>query len=332
MKYLLSIVLSLFVLMGFYVYFIPYSKFSNHLVVDVPKGKTFYHLAEELEDRKIIFHSLFFKILVKLHGSPHLKMGEYELDSNQSLWQHFKKFEQGDMHYRFVTIPEGFNHYEMAQLLKENGWPYTQDFLRLYKDAEFIKKLLKRNIPSLEGYLLPDTYPINKYTTAPRLIERMVTKLLKIFDDMEKELGKLAELDQHQIFTLASIIEKETGVPQERPLIASVFYNRLKKNMKLQTDPTILYGLFLKRGFDIKKDIRKKDILSPTPYNTYVIKGLPPGPITNFGAQSLRAVFRPAKTDYLYFVSKNDGSHYFSKNYEVHKKAVYKYQIKAHQK
>ena len=131
---------------------------------------------------------------------------------------------------------------------------------------------------------------------------------------------------------MASLIEKETGLAEERPLIASVFYNRLKKDMKLQTDPSILYSLYLVRGFDIEKNIRKKDILFSSPYNTYVVKGLPPGPIANPGQESLKAVFQPDSSDFLYFVSRNDGSHKFSKSYKEHQKAVYQYQIKRHSK
>lgn len=307
--------------------FIPAFK-NQHILLDVSKGKTFYQVAEELEKKKLIRKAFYFKLLVKIFNHHHLPVGEYKLSSTQSIFKQFQILKKGKAHYQFVSFPEGFNHYEMAELLKQHQWPQYEEFLKKVWDKKFIKQVLKKDFPSLEGYLFPETYPINKYSTATDLIKSMLKNFLINYEKAKKPHF----FSQHQAVTFASLIEKETSLKEEAFLVASVFYNRLNKNMKLQTDPTILYGMFLERGFFIEKNIRKKDILKPNKYNTYVIKGLPLGPISNPGLQSLKACFNPEKTDYLYFVSQNDGSHDFSKTYEEHKKKVYRYQIQPFRK
>ena len=311
-----------------FIFFIPKDLQGETVTVDVPPGKTLYQVAEELEEKDLIRKALFFKFLAKIFPARPLNVGEYELSPKLSLYSQFQKIRRGDILYERVTFPEGLNHYEMAGLLRKRGRAGSDEFLALCKDRAFIQTLLNRNnISSLEGYLFPETYSLSKYTSPKTLIREMTEQLFRVYSEERKE----SPLSRHQALTLASLIEKETGAAVERPRIASVFYNRLKKNMKLQTDPTILYGLFLKEGFQRENNIRKKDILFPTPYNTYVIKGLPPGPITNFGRAALKAVFSPEKSDYLYFVSRNDGSHVFSKTYKEHSKAVHKYQIQPFQ-
>lgn len=306
--------------------FAPLSN-NQQVLLDVSSGKTFYQVSRELQQKKLIRKAFYFKLLVKIFNSHHLPAGEYKLSSSQSIFQQFQILRQGQAHYTFVSFPEGLNHYEMAEVLKNNNFPQYEDFLKKVWDKQLVKELLNQEFDSLEGYLFPETYPLNKYSSATTLIKSMVQNFLKNYHKVQKSHS----LSRHQIITLASLIEKETSLIKEAPLVASVFYNRLKKNMKLQTDPTILYGMFLNRGFSIEKNIRKKDILASTKYNTYVIKGLPPGPISNPGLQSLKASFNPAKTNYFYFVSRNDGSHDFSKNYEEHKKKVYQFQIKPFQ-
>ena len=321
----------LFSLFVCYRLFWPLDLNGEKKLVDVAPGKTFYKLAEELEEENLIRSSLDMKILVRFFGSPPLPKGEYELSSSQSLLSVFQDLKQGREKPFLVSFPEGLNHYEMGELLKSHNWPASEDFLKEVWNKKLIKKILNKKFNSFEGYLFPDTYRLKKYMTAQALIELMT----KIFLEVYKAFASLPmekNFTQHQVVTFASLIEKETGQPKERPLIAGVFYNRLNLKMKLQTDPTILYALYLARGFDIKKNIRKKDILFPSPYNTYVIEALPPGPIANPGKESLQAVFLPEKSDFLYFVSKNDGSHKFSKSYKEHEKAVYKYQIKAFKK
>ena len=305
----------------------PLDPTGQTLFVDVPAGKTFYELAEELEQKNLIRSQKEMKALIRLFGLPLLSQGEYELSSRMSLWHIFQTLKQRKDRSFPVSFPEGLNHYEMREILKSHNWPAEKDFLQAVHDKKFIKKLLNTAPASLEGYLFPDTYQLKRYMKAHTLIELMTKRFLEVYKKFSG-LFTPYSLTRHQIVTLASLIEKETGQADERPLIASVFYNRLRLGKKLQTDPTILYSLYLVKGFDREKNIRKKDILFPSPYNTYTVKGLPPGPIASPGEKSLWAVFFPAKSDYLYFVSKNDGSHKFSKTYKEHEKAVYKYQIK----
>ena len=294
-------------------------------LIDVPAGAAFYQLAEHLEEKQIISSAKLFKALIWLYGRPALRQGEYEISGNMNFWKIFKQFKEGKVRSFKVSFPEGFNHYEMAEVLKSQNYFETENFLDLVWDKNFIKKILDQDLESLEGYLFPDTYYLTKYMPAEDLIKSMTEKFFAVYQKLNQAPLEF-NLNRHQIVTLASIVEKETGRAEERALIAGVFFNRLKKNMKLQTDPSILYSLYLARGFDIVKNIKKADILFNSPYNTYVVKGLPPNPISNPGQESLQAVFRSEKSDYFYFVSKNDGSHKFSKTYEEHKKAVYKYQ------
>ena len=220
-----------------------------------------------------------------------------------------------------VTFPEGHNMYEMAEILHKKGFIKKEDFLKQASDKAFIKGLLGGGYETLEGYLFPDTYNISKATSAKSFIKTMVQKFLDTYKALKN--GKMT---RHQVVTLASIIEKETGAPEERPLISSVFHNRLRKSMRLQTDPTVLYGIMDKTG-SMKKNITRKDLTTPTRYNTYTFKGLPHGPIANPGIMSLRAALSPSTSEFLYFVSKNDGTHEFTTKYKDHVNAVRKFQL-----
>ena len=321
----------LFLLFISYRLFWPLDSKGEKLLLDIPPGQTFDKLAEELEKKHLIRSPRDIKILVRLFGHPALPRGEYELSSQMPLWTIFQHIKQGKEKSFLIRFPEGLNHYEMGELLKNHNWPATDRFLKEIWNKALIKKTLNQNLDSFEGYLFPDSYHLRKYMPATALIELMSRRFFEVYEKFSS-LSLKNSFNRHQVVTLASLIEKETGQSAERPLIAGVFYNRLNLNMKLQTDPSILYALYLAKGFDIEKNIRKKDILFPSSYNTYVVKGLPPGPIANPGEQSLQAVFLPESSDYLYFVSRNDGSHKFSKSYTEHKKAVYEYQIKAFKK
>ena len=285
----------LFVLTGLccviFIFFAPKDLQGETVLIDVPLGETFYQVAEKLEKKELIREAFFFKILVKIFSVRHLSIGEYELSPRLSLWSQFQKIRRGDILYKQITFPEGFNHYEMATLLKNRGWPGADEFLKLCRNQTFINSLLGEERPSLEGYLFPETYALSKYSSPRTLLKEMVRQFLKVYSEEKSD----SAFSRHEAATLASLIEKETGLPEERSLIASVFYNRLAKGMKLQTDPTILYSLFLKEGFERVNNIRKKDILFSSPYNTYVTQGLPPGPIANFGRAALKAVFSPGE-------------------------------------
>ena len=212
----------------------------------------------------------------------------------------------------------------MAYHLEQKGFLNQRDFISLSVDSDLIHNLLGEKVDSLEGYLFPDTYNISKPVSPKTLIKLMIHRFLTVYPNLSGQPP--IKLSRHEIVTLASIVEKETGAPQERNLIAGVFYNRLKQNMRLESDPTILYGMTKEQNKLIELNIRKKDILKKTPYNTYRINGFPAGPISNPGVKSLQAVFTPQNSDFLYFVSRNDGTHVFSTNFKAHQKAVNRYQ------
>jgi UPF0755 protein len=208
---------------------------------------------------------------------------------------------------------------EIADLFATQGWIDTNRFLALARDPDVIASFGLKGLASLEGYLFPDTYLMTRPSPGEqKILGRLVSRALEVYDSLER--GD-SDLNRHQVFTLASIVEKETGKADERPVIASVFHNRLARRMKLQSDPTVSFAI---EGFS--GPLTKKDLRTPTPYNTYTIRGLPPGPICSPGRESLQAVLTPAESNYLYFVSKNDGSHHFSTSLGEHNRAVRTYQ------
>ena len=190
-----------------------------------------------------------------------------------------------------------------------------------------MKSLLGEDLPSLEGYLFPSTYLFTRFTTQKEIVREMVRQFLVAYSEV-MEGPKQLDMKRVEHVTLASIIEKETGVPEERGLVSSVFHNRLKKGMLLQTDPTVIYGVAEKTGV-MPKNIRKTDLVTPTRYNTYTNKGLPIGAISNPGKESLVAALNPDQSEFLFFVSRNDGTHVFSSTYEQHNKAVREFQMNA---
>ena len=215
----------------------------------------------------------------------------------------------------------------MATLLEGRGLFKAEEFLRMCRDRDLIQQLLGVEVSSLEGYLFPETYNLTKFTPIKEFITAMVQNFKNEYQRLENTPSTAqVKLARHELVTLASVVEKETGAPQERPQIASVFYNRLEKNMRLQSDPTIVYGIWVETGA-YKQNITRADITRATRYNTYTVARLPFGPIANPGRESLEAVMRPATTEFLYFVSRNDGTHIFTKTYQDHLKAVADYQL-----
>lgn len=288
-------------------------------VVFIPPETGFYGIQDILASEGIIKKDVRFSVLARLMQVTHkLKAGEYLFEEAQTPIQVLSVLERGIVLHRPVTIIEGANIYQIADVLATGGWVERERFLKLVKDSAFIREF-NLAVGSLEGYLFPDTYYFSRGQSARIIIQKMVNRLKEVLKELTVA-GKLP-LSQHELLTLASIVEKETAVPEERPLIASVFLNRLKRGMRLQTDPTVIYGL---TNFD--GNLTRKDLKTPSPYNTYVIKGLPPGPIGSPGRAAIEAVINPAKGSYLYFVSKNDGSHHFSKKLSDHNRAVVRYQ------
>jgi UPF0755 protein len=220
-----------------------------------------------------------------------------------------------------VTIPEGFTLQQIAKRLSEENLVEEKIFLASAQAPQFLETL-EIDGQSLEGYLFPDTYIFHRGMSAQTIQKKMVYKFKEVFGELQNREDYLNAKEIKKTVILASIVEKESGLQEERPLIAAVFLNRLKLGMALQSDPTVIYGIK-----DFNGDLTKKNLLTRTAYNTYLQPGLPPGPIANPGRDSLKAVLSPAKCDYLYFVSKNDGSHYFSKNLKDHNRAVAHYQL-----
>ncbi len=305
--------------------FTSYLPSAQKKSIKIEKGWSFNRIANTLKAAKLLKSTTCFKALAWWRkDSAHIQAGEYIFPVHSTPLNILDILVKGKTRLYSITFPEGYNIYEIALTLEKKGFLKQDDLISLSLDSNFISTLLGEKIDSLEGYLFPDTYKISKPVSPKTLIKLMVNRFLTVYSNLS---GKPPiNLSRHQVVTLASIVEKETGAPQERTLIAGVFYNRLKKNMRLESDPTILYGMMKAKGKLIELNIRKKDILKKTAYNTYRINGFPAGPISNPGAKSLQAVFTPQKSDFLYFVSKNDGTHIFSTTFKAHQKAVNHYQ------
>ena len=231
--------------------------------------------------------------------------------------------------YRF-TVPEGLRIEEIAEIVGRSGLAKGEDVARLARDPAFASAL---DVPfaTLEGYLFPDTYAFAWGVTPQRILEAMVRRFREVLAASEAKRQPTVLLSERELVTLASIVEKETGQPAERPRIACVFHNRLKKGMRLQTDPTVMYATFLRTG-RWSKNISKADLLTPHPYNTYAVAGLPPGPIANPGAAAVEAALSPSDCTDLYFVSKNDGTHTFCPDLKCHNAAVQQWQVEFHRR
>lgn len=303
---------------------VPMGSAAGTSAFEVPPGVSFTRVANDLEDKGYISSALYFKIYAKILGKTgEIRVGEYAISPEMTPPKILEVISSGVSIQSTFTVPEGENIFEVADILANREIGTREEFLQLFRDRNLTQKLLGEDLPSFEGYLFPETYSYTKYTTPEEVLEMMVESFKRVWNEVGGQHGNLS---RHQIVTLASVVEKETGAPEERPVIASVFHNRLRKKMRLQSDPTILYGILMETGV-MKKNIRKKDILRPTPYNTYTVRALPAGPIASPGKEAIAAVLNPKSTEFLYFVSRNDGTHVFSRTYEEHNKAVREYQL-----
>lgn len=288
--------------------------------VEIPKGASFSRGLQILKENGIIHSKFGLLFLGKLTKTDkQLKPGYYSLSVSQSPLEIFDDLIQGRTIQYSVTIPEGSTLKKIKNQLIAKGLIVEESWQLVY-DREFLETF-GINAPSLEGYIFPDTYKFPKGIAPKKLFRIMVQKLRQVYDDSLAAKTVDLGMTENEVLTLASIIEKEARVDRERPLISAVYHNRLKKKMKLQADPTVMYGVKTER-----KRIRYKDLRRKTPYNTYAIRGLPPGPIASPGLKSIKAALNPADVDYLFFVSKNNGTHYFSTTGEEHVKAVALYQ------
>jgi UPF0755 protein len=290
-------------------------------IVNVGKGESFGAIIANLNKAGIIKNPVKFRLLAffKRYDTK-IKAGEYALSSSMPPAVILDMMVRGKTYLHKITIPEGYNLRQIASVIADAGFGTEKDLIRKTSDPSFISNQ-GVEAESLEGYIYPDTYYFTRDESIEDILSAMVDRLWSVFKPEWKERAKELGLSLHQIITLASIIEKETGDKKERELIASVFFNRLKKGMRLETDPTVIYGI---KNFD--GNITRKHLAAKNPYNTYKIEGLPPGPIASPGYDSIKASLYPAETPYLFFVSKNDGTHHFSANFKEHNRAVNKYQ------
>ena len=300
---------------------IPAQEHPPSKVVVIPDGSTFQYVAALLERERLIKSRSAFVLFGKFQSADRkVHAGEYELNPGMTPAEILSKLLNGQVLLHPLIIPEGLTITQIADLVSQQRPTDRAEFLRLAKDREFIVSLgIKAE--TLEGYLYPNTYKFPREVKAREVLVAMVEQLKQVVGpDLLARMQEL-KMTMHEVLTLASVIEKETGSGGERPEISAVFHNRLKKHIPLQSDPTVIYGL---PAFD--GNLHKKDLSSPSPYNTYRVQGLPPGPIANPGIQAIRAALYPSDSRSLYFVSRNDGIHQFSATLIEHNKAVEKYQ------
>lgn len=286
-------------------------------MITISQGMVPGKIAAELQAKKIISSRRLFTIYARLRGlDSRLKAGTYQFSDGMSPAQILGKLATGDVYRCLFAVPEGYSTYQIAELLEARGFFQKGAFLRQCRDKEMLKEL---DIPSesVEGFLYPSTYNILPGMSEKQLIVQMVEQFHDMYAARFADRAKHHPFSQMKVLTMASMIEKEAIDPSERPLIAAVFHNRLKKGMRLQSDPTSVYGVRAFAG-----NVSKQDIMHNSPYNTYKIKGLPPGPIGNPSSAAIEAVLNPAPADYLYFVAKKNGNHYFSTTLDEHNRAV----------
>ena len=280
--------------------------------VDIHSGLGMRAIGDRLVSSGVVRDRWTYRAALWMSGeATKLKAGEYRFSDAMSPLAVIDKMRRGDVYVVPITFPEGLNVLEMAKIFESKGFGPARSF------ADAGRKL--------EGYLFPDTYALSRHTDGPKLVRLMNEAFERALTPELRAAAKTRGLTERQLVTLASIVEKETGNPAERPLVASVYENRLRIGMAMQCDPTVIYALELAGRYD--GNIHRDDLMFDSPYNTYRYPGLPPGPIASPGRASLDAVVHPADTEYLYFVSRNDGSHVFAKTLVEHNKNVQKFQV-----
>ena len=296
---------------------------SQATLVQLKPGSPARRIATDLERAGIVRNRYAFLLWRSLHGNKPLKAGEYSFDHPATVGEVYNRIARGDSLSHIVVIPEGANMFDIAAAIEEAGLGKREDFLAVARKDTALVRDLDPQAPSLEGYLFPDTYHFTRTQSMHDIAAAMVHR----FRQAAREAGLTQ--DYHNVVTMASIVEKETAVPEERPRVASVFYNRLEKNMVLATDPSVIYAALMNSRY--RGTIYQSDLHYDSPYNTYLYAGLPPGPISNPGKASLTAALHPESTEYLYFVSDNQGHHKFSKTEAEHARNVAAYRRAAAQ-
>ena len=305
----------------------PYRGFPDaEVFVDIPAGSGPRAIGDRLISAGVVRDQLTFRVAVMVSGRARaLKAGEYRFDSPMHALDVINKIARGDVYKRLLTFREGLTVSEMAQVFEEKGFGKAAEFLKAAQNAKLIADV-DPAARDLEGYLFPETYSLPRNTPATVVVEQMVAGFKTALTEDVKAAAKEQGLTIRELVTLASLVEKETGAAEERPLVAAVYRNRLKIHMPMQADPTVIYAL--QKAGQYKGNLTREHLRElDSPYNTYKYAGLPPGPIASPGRASLVAAATPADVEYLYFVSKNDGTHVFASTLDEHNKNVFTWQV-----
>ena len=293
--------------------------------VDIPPGTGPVGIGARLVAAGVVQDAWTFRAAVLVSGrARELKAGEYRFDAPMTALEVVGKIARGDVYTRMLTFREGLTVAEMAAVFEERSFGAAAAFIKAAQNADLIRDL-DPEARDLEGYLFPETYALPRNTPASQVVEQMVAGFKKAFDDELRTAAKAAGLTVRQVVTLASLVEKETASADERPQVAAVYRNRMKIGMGMQADPTVIYALQKAGKYD--GNLSKVDLQFDSPYNTYRYAGLPPGPIASAGRASLAATVKPASVDYIYFVSRNDGTHVFASTLPEHNRNVQTWQV-----
>lgn len=310
----------LLALSGIFIYFnSPPSLMQDDIIV-IKEGETVRGLTHRMKRNNLITSERFFYFIARTTGMKKIRTGKYKIFRGMSTLEILIKLTKGDTMRRRITIPEGFNLYQTAERLSANEITGSGDFLYYAFNADFIQSLGIKS-STAEGYLFPDTYTMAEESDPRDVIVMMHNRMKNILDTLDLSNMKGLDLDVQKLLTLASLVEKEAKIPSERVYVSAVFHSRLHEGMKLDCDPTVRYAV---KKF--RERLGTRDLAFDSPFNTYLRPGLPPTPIGSPGKESIIAALNPAEAPYLYFVSRNDGSHYFSKTLREHNRAVEFYQ------
>ena len=299
---------------------------GEEVFVDIPQGSSVSAMGDRLAAAGVVSHPLIFRIAARMSGAERtLQAGEYRFAEPSTPAQVVQRLARGDVYTRAVTFREGLTIWDMAEVFEAAGLGVADDFLREARDPARIQSL-DPDARSLEGYLFPDTYQLPRSAGAKGIVDAMVAGFLRAFDDELRAAAAARGMSVKQVVTIASLVEKETAAGSERPIVSAVYQNRLRIGMGLQCDPTVVYALRLANRWD--GNLTRENLRIDSPYNTYRYAGLPPGPIAAPGRASIEAAIRPSADKYLYFVSRNDGTHVFATTLAEHNRNVQEWQVR----
>ena len=297
---------------------------GKEILVEIPKGSTGSDIAVLLEQKKVIKNAYLFRLAMRINPPSRMSAGSFRLDPSKDVFEMLNSLENATVEISLTTIPEGLTLEQTAEVLAKQGMCLQDDFIKIARENKYYMN--EKELKSVDGYLFPETYNFPENADCDKIIKVMTgefeRRFFPLYRQHKDDMPVPMTLDK--VVVLASLVEREARVPEERPIIAGVYFNRLKKGMKLECDATVMYALKTK-----KEVLLYSDLEIDSPYNTYKYTGLPPGAIANPGMSSLKAVIKPVKHEFYYYVRNdilNDGSHIFSKNFTEHQAAIAKYQ------